>query len=826
MAAMAGRARSVIAFVRATAAAIPHTSRSLRRAPGFVAIATLSLGAALGMSTSVFALIDAMTHPNSPYRDVGQLFEVRVFGGARSMPSGKVLNDALTAMPGVEQLVTATDSWLDVEAGQTVSRMPISFARPGFFEMLGVRTRLGRLASLQEAQQQSVALVSDDLWKTNFGNRATIGDAHVSVGDQVYSVIGVLPPHASAPYNASVWIPAVDRATVNLPQSPVPGSTQNLVRYLELDNGIPFVRLRPGVTAKTVQPYLNAVMHQFQATYGGPNDRPLAASLASLSPDPLALRDFHHAMIGAALCVLIIACANVAALMLARGTARRRDYALRLALGASRGDIAREVVFEVAALAVAGSIAGAIIATWGVGLITRATPQQVHWLGFVAPQWSVRVLAMSAIAVVTAVAIAGGLPAWHASRTDPAGTLKDSSGGNTGRAHTRFRWLVIAELALSMTLLVGATLMVKSVTLMARYDFGYDARSLVTASVMVNRYENRPVAETNALIHETLARVRATPGIERAALIADCVFDHPIVTTDRTIEGGRPSTMPRCSNVSTDYFATLSRTIAEGRDFADGDALGDGAVILDQKTARRLFPHESAVGRTLKLGNLASRKPWMTVVGVVRDRLDDFNPYPEMGPDSSEVMFISAPDSSREQHKIVVRAARGAKDVRLTLSRTLVGVLPPNSWVAVGGWTDKYDNSVQEERFLTLIFSLLGAASLVLGAAGLFSVVSYIAGQRMREFAVRIALGATRENVLRLVLREALMMALGGTAIGAGLGMWAGFMLWDKMYGVYPVDVGALAAAEVTLLAVTVLACIVPALRATRADPVDVLRAA
>ncbi|HEY2850885.1 MAG TPA: ABC transporter permease [Gemmatimonadaceae bacterium] len=800
-------ARNTIGFLRAAAAAVPHTSRSLRRAPGFVAIATLSLGAALGLSTSVFALIDAMTHPESPYTHVEQLFEVRVFGNAKVSPSARDIREALKGIDGIARMTMATFTFSDVQAGDAVSKVAASHVQPEFFETLGAHARLGRLPSVDEAREGKVALVSDDFWRQHFRNRNKLDGDQLTIGDNVYTIIGVLRPNSNEPLNTSVWIPDATDAANSF--------------------GIPVVRLRPGVTERDIQPKLDAIMKRLTQIYVlGPGDRPFAASLETLRPNPLALRDFHRAMIGAALCVLLIACANVAALMLSRGAVRRRDYALRLALGASRGDIAREVLFEVSALAGIGCVAGSVVAAWAVGLMTRATPVEMKWIGFVQPQWSARVLGMSAAAVLLAVAIAGGLPAWQASRTDPAATLKESSGGNTGRAGTRFRWLVMAELALSMTLLVGISLMVKSVVLMAHYDFGFDAKRIFDAQVYLrNLGSSTPTSTLATLNQEALSRIRAVPGVESAAMIAPCVFDHPMVTTDRTIEGGEAATLPRCENVTTGYMRTLGYTMAEGRDFEDGDALGNGAAILDQKTAKALFPHESALGRTLKLGNLASHQPWLTVVGVVRDKSVDFRPFPERGVDSTQVLFVSVPDSSRDMHAFPFRIAPGAKDVRIGVSNALIGMLPPATYTRVVPWTDTYDAQLSEERFLTIVFTLLGVASLVLGAAGLFSVVSYIAGQRMREFAVRVALGATRENVATLVLGEAFLMALGGTAVGAGLGMWAGFLIWDKMYGVYPVDVTSLVAAEATLLVVTMAACAVPALRATRANPVDVMRA-
>src|ERR1035437_8593396 len=753
---------------------LAHASRSLRRAPGFVAIATLSLGMALGLSTSVFALIDTMTHPRSAYRHVEELFELHLFGSAQvRLPPG-VLREGLANIPGIAGVTSTDFDGSDIEAGQIIEFARISYTQSGFFDFLGARPRLGRLPTTGEEQEGRVAIVSDRSWKLFFANRTEIADAHLAIRGRTYRIIGVLPSEANAPGGADIWIPKAAGSDTGF--------------------GFPIVRLRAGVAEWDVQLRVGALMKRFAQLYGRPKDKWFGAGLVSLRPAPLALTDIHRAMIGAALCVLLIACANVAALMLSRGTVRRRDYALRLALG-----------------------------------VARAMPVEMNWLGFVQPQWSVRVLLMSGAAVLVAVVIAGGIPAWKASRTDPAGTLKNSSGGNTGRVGTRFRWLVMAELALSMTLLVGTSLMLKSVLLMASYDFGFDAKRMLSASVYLrNRGSKTPTSELIRSYREALASIRGIPGVESAALTVPCVFDRPlvrVVTTDRTIEGGKAAMRPGCLNVTAEYFRTLGYSFAEGRDFQEADALGSGAVILDTRTARKFFPHESAIGRTLKLGDFASRKPWLPVVGIVHDKFVGFTKYPEIGTDSSIAIFVSVPDSSRDQHSFVLRAAPGVPNVPITVHRALASALPPGSFTRVFPWTEAFKEQLAESRYLALVFSLLGAASLALGAAGLFSVVSYIASQRMREFAVRVALGATRESVARLVLREALVMALGGTGIGAGFGMWAGFLIWERLWGVYPVDAVSLIAAEVTLLIVTMMACLVPAMRAMRADPVDVMRA-
>ena len=361
---------------------------------------------------------------------------------------------------------------------------------------------------------------------------------------------------------------------------------------------------------------------------------------------------------------------------------------------------------------------------------------------------------------------------------------------------------------------------------MARYDFGYDARGLLATRVIFWWGDKLTAEERARRFSLALEQVRRLPGVRSSATISGCSADHNVITTDRTIEGAEAASLFNggCSDVSDGFFATVGIPIIEGRDFSEGDRQ-NGAAILDEKTAKRLFPHESAVGRMLKLGDLHSTRPWMPVVGVVRNQQLGFNWFPEAGPDSNSVVYASLPRATRPVGEMILRPTPGTTNVAVEATRVLKETLPPRSFASVGSWVQSYQDSLNQEKFLSLVFLLLGLASLGLGAAGLFSVISYIAGQRMREFAVRIALGATRDNVLRLVMRDALVMALGGTAIGAGSGMWAAFLLWDKMWGVYPVDVGALVAAEALLIGVTLASCLGPAMQAMRADPVEVMRA-
>jgi predicted permease len=809
-----------------TMSMVGRAVRSLRRSPGFVAIAAVSLGTALGLSTAVFAMMDAMTHPASAFRQVDQLFMVTIRQHSRLGPSRTEVETALRGIGGVDRVATFRSEYTDLETAEGVDRRQIFYSRTGFFELLGARPQLGRLPTPGEAGAGQIAVVSDGIWRRGFGNRRSIEGATITIHDQQYRVVAVLPNVATFPGTQppDVWVPD---PTGDGDDARIPTDRPMSIAAM----GMPVIRIRGGLAdTLATQARLQAILQRWTRVYAQPNEPPFSGRLESLRPDPLELKDFHRAMVGAAVCVLLIACANVAALMLARGMVRRRDYALRLALGAGRGEIAREVVVEVAVLAAVGCVLGAMVATWVVGLITRTMPAEMHWMGFVQPQWSYRVLALGALAVLVSISLAGGIPAWQASRTDPMGPLKDSGGGTTGRAGTRFRWLVMAQLALSMTLIVGASLLVKSTTRMANYDFGYDARGLLHAGVAFSWRDSTSVTDRDRIVRESLDRVRALPEVRGAAAEFPCSADHRMITSDLTLPGGENAHINgECTGVGAEFFHTLGMPLLAGRDFEPGDAMSDGAVILGDRAAKRLFPHEQAIGRTLKLGPLEANLPWLWVVGIVRNQSLWFNPFPETGPDTTPLVYALLPHpvaARSTSNGLVIRPRAYARNPASAVLRTLRPTVPPRAWVSVQSWQRAFDDQLRTERFLSLVFALLGGASLALGAAGLFSVVSYVAGQRMREFAVRMALGATRDNVLRLVLREGLVMALGGTAVGAGLGMRAGFLLWDKMSGVYPVDAGALVAGEAILLGVTMLACLVPAVRATRANPVEVLRSA
>lgn len=780
-----------------------RTLRSLRRSPAFMLIATLSLGAALGLSTAVFAFIDSMTHPVSPITEVDRLFEVRLFQQSRAMmsESRQRFQEAIASTEGVAQMSTAQWTWDYVETGTAIDRLFVTTVRPGFFEMLRTAPRLGRLPRPDETGA-GIAVVSDKLWRSKYADRREIGGATLKYADRTYAIIGVMPYRGEFPNNTSVWIQ---------------DETPNRGGF-----GTSFIRLAPGADRHAVERQIDASLGRLTPQLLPGNARPIDAALMGVRANPLDLKDYHYAMIGAALCVLLIACANVAALMLARGNVRTRDYALRLALGARRRDIATEVLAEVGVVTVGGIVVGVFVTMWTVAFLTGGIPAELDWLGLTQPQWSLRVFAQVAACVVLTVAIAGGYPAWRASRIAPATPLKENSGGTTSRAGTRFRWLVIGELAVTMMLLMVTSLMVKSAMTMAADREERAPRETFTLQMGL-RERGTNFAQMQSDLAAVAQRIRQVPGVTGVAATSECAVQSNVITSDRWTEGAPTFTFPQCSNVGADYLIPEGWRFLDGRDFTEADRAGTGALILDSLSAAHLFRGERAVGRMIKLGPLRSHKPWLPVVGVVATRGD----LSVLAPDSTRAKLFAAMPLDGRMVFFSVSATPDVPGVGLALGRIgQEASAAMRAYAFVSSSNARWAQSYKVQEFLSIIFSLLGGTSLALGAAGMFSVLSYIASQRMREFAIRIALGSTEPGVLRIVLRDGLIMGLGGTAFGAFLGMRAGFLIWERMYGdLYPVDVGALLAAEAVLIGVALLASLVPARRAMRANPVEVMRA-
>jgi hypothetical protein len=406
---------------------------------------------------------------------------------------------------------------------------------------------------------------------------------------------------------------------------------------------------------------------------------------------------------------------------------------------------------------------------------------------------------------------------------NPSDPLKDSAGTTTGRSRHEFRLLIVGELAVSMVLLMLASLMSLSVRNLTNYQFGYDARRLLSAHVYLpftKDTADRPARREAQLA--SLARIRAADGVLSAATMSGVYLPDWEMSSDGMMPGDPPLHTEPVMLVSPQFFATLGVPVTHGRDFLDGDREQGGAVILSTRASKILFPHGDAVGRMVKWGGEHATK-WMPVVGVVGDF--EVSLHDPRGRDTYPPVYVSMNHSNIDGWGIVIRPRSDDPKLALALQAKLRDALPPRAIAQVVSWVADYENYVRYRTFFAQLFGFIATAAMILGAAGLFSVLSYAVSQRMREFAVRTALGATRRDLLKVVFTYALEMSLAGTAIGALLSFWASAGVSAYLYGVKNTDPVSLVVAELVLLTITMLTAFIPAVRATRADPVEVLRA-
>jgi putative ABC transport system permease protein len=788
-----------------------YALRSLRKSPGFAAVAVGSLGLGLALVTTMVALLDAATHPYVPYRDPDRLYDVRYWLSGtdqrfslswvvtalreRTRAFEVVLPYSVTGMSaGGEGRIDAAGGG-DIAVAQVPAR---------FFAVLGVKPSQGRVLDGSDAGGGAV-VVSDALWRQRFAGRHGLAGASITLGERRYAVVGVMPGGMQFPRNAAVWLALPDSASAG------PDRASSIM-----------IKLRAGVSREGANAELAAVSAYLTRTYHVER-APFAFYLWPLRDDPMRLGDIHFAMLGAALAVLLIACANLANLMLARGLAKRREVALRLAIGASRSAVIRMMFLECALLTAAGTALAVALSVWGVGILHSRMPRQLWWLGIVRPQLGWRVFAFAALAAGLAAVLFGLLPAARVAGTVSLDEPLKDGAGTTARSRRRYSALVISEVALALVLLMGAGLLLKMVHRTASYEFNFAARRLLRTGIFLPKPQEGEAVDLLGKELAVVAAVRAIPGVVDAAAESGAQPPGGAVSAELEGDSARLLNLTSVLVVTPGYLRTMGLPVLQGRDFEPGDLGGGGVVVLNSAAAARLYPRQRAAGRMLKLGAPASSAPWLRIVGVCRTRVEGRPGTAAFAPD---VYAVRRPDPARRLASVYVRTAR--EDARITAAiqaklKTLGTGVGYGVWPYLAWW----EAEVQAQTFLARMFVTMGAFALLLAAVGVYGVLAYAVNRRLREFAVRIAVGARRVDMLKLVLHDGLVMALAGTGLGAFGALWAEGLLTTLLEDqqVLATDVVVLIASEVVLLAVTLAACLAPAFRAMRADPIEILRA-
>jgi putative ABC transport system permease protein len=794
-----------------TPSPLRYALRSLGRSPGFVAAAVVSLGLALALNTTTFALLDAVRHPPIPYAHPERIARANFFGGGKDAPS---LEDRTRAVRdgfhGYEAFSTFTLLMTHVQTATRVENEYVVAVDSGFFELLGVRPMVGRGFLTSDYGGGQSAVISFSLWERALAGRP-LSSLQLDVGRGHYTVIGVMPRGVHFPFDADVWLP---RASI------VPGSAFRTL------GPFPVLRLKPGVTREGARAELDVIAARLNLSSG--SRLPLAARL-SIGFGPGYREAFPSFFTLSAVVVLVIACANLGAMMLARGVARRRETAIRIALGASRRVVVRQVLLECGMLVASGAALGVLLTIWSLHVLPRVVTPYVPAIGDIQPTPSWRVFAFVLAVSAVMVFLGGAVPSARAAATDPAEPMKDGSGTITTRLRDRYNPLVVVEVALSTALLMACGMFVIYVMRLSSFEYRFAAKRLVVASMNATVKTTPDARDVERFYESLVERTRGLRGARAVATKHEGSAIGQVVLSEQGRAGERWMNLIGYSVVSADYLRALGLSIAQGRDFDRGDEAGASAVVVvDDSAARRLWPDvASPVGHMIKLGRKTSDAAWLRVVGVARSVSWRPRADWELPPDPS--IYVVWPHDPTRERQLVVQSedAGGAARTSLVLAlqREISAFAPAGAAINVRPYLQSLEQQQSATELLAWLFAALGAFGLTLCAVGLYGILAYSVRRRLREYAVRIALGARSHDVVRLVVHDVAVTALAGIGAGAFFALWLTHSLSDAVHSVAYADAVALVCAEAVLLLVAAVACLGPLRQATTADPVEILRA-
>ena len=811
---------------------IRYALRSLRKSPAFSVVAVTALALGIGANTAIFSVVNAVVLKPLPYRDPGRL--VLLWGNVKRV---KVERRG-ASYPDFADWRKASRSFLDMAAydsvGSTVTigdepeRIKCERVSASYFPMLGVRPLLGRtfLPSEDEVPMRDhVVILSEGLWKRRFGGDPGVIGKTLRTSTRSYSVVGVM---ASGFYGISdsvdMWVPYM-----------LTGPAEDLAERGNRGMGV-LGRLKPGVSLAQAQAELDVICRGLERQYPATNEA-RGVEVAPLDHELLGdLRPAILALLGAVAFVLLIACANVANLLLARSEARQREIALRVALGASRTRLWRQLTTESCVLAIIGAAAGMLLAVFGVRVLMATSP--ITFPTFVHPGIDAPV-ALFTLLVTLLCGIAMGLaPGMHSRLTRLHAALKESSGrASGGKLPQRFRnALVIAEIALTLVLLIGAGLLIRSFRELTAVNPGFDPDHLLCATVSLlgipvppagNADLDRP-GDARALITagQILDRIRSLPSVESAAAGSDLPLSGIEAATFYTAEG-QPSVtahnIPRAyyHRVTPDFFRTLYARLLAGRAFSPEEmSRTSGVAMVSENVVKRFWPGQDPINKRIKIGGPTSPNPWMRIIGVVGEmKYRGLPNNPTADPD------IYRPWLEDERDILLVIRTAGQTAGVWPAIRTAIHEIDKTIPIYdVASMPERIGEQTARSRFTSWLMGIFAGVALVLALVGVYGVMSYAVTRRTQEIGVRMALGANRSQVLLLVVRQGMPLILAGILAGIAVSFGLTRLLSTLLYGVTPTDAFTFMSVTALLVCISLFACWLPALRASRVDPIQALR--
>lgn len=790
---------------------IRYGMRSLLKHRGLTVLAIITLALGIGANTAMFSVINTVLLRPLPYAEPDRLVWMNESGpevASRWLSYPNFVDwrersqsfESMSTFRGWSVTLTGTDQPVNINARMVAA---------DYFKVMRVTPVLGRAFTADDDRPGAspVTILSHGFWQKQFASDPNIVGKTITLDDRPYTVIGVMPQTFAHQGPPPLWL------TVG-PQD----WKQRDVRIA----GNVIARLRPGVTIAQARAEINGIAQQLAREHPVANagaDRVNVVSLqesvtGNVAPALLIL-------FGAVGLVLLIACANVANLLLARAATRRKEFAVRAALGATRARIMRQLLIESLLLSLAGGVFGLLLASWSTALLSRVAHETIPRLDGL--HVSCQVLGFNLLVSVLSGLAFGLAPAWRFSKAELQETLKDSGATASEREGKKLRGaLVIAEVALSVALLAGAGLLIKSMLRLSNSNVGFEPHNVLKMDLKVSRNRYRGQGEMARLLQQILDRVQVQPGVESAALSAELPGFGSGWTNDIFPEGQPPLQKDELINVdwgivSADYFKTMRIPIVKGRTFTrDEDQQGKPVVLVDENLARRFWPNEEAVGKHIKYDSPA----WHEVIGVVKEVKiygSETRPlikiYTPMGRAAQRNPVLSVRATNSDPQNLVAGITNEIhaldKDLPVTEVATLEDVLA---------------REVSPKRFNTGLLSIFAALALLLAAIGVYGVTSYTVAQRTHEVGIRMAIGAQRGDVLKLFMGEGLKLVLAGIAIGLAGAFALTRLLASLLFGVSTTDATTFVLVAIALLFVALLACYIPARRATKVDPLVALR--
>ena len=792
-------------------------ARMLRRQPAFTLVALIALMLGIGANTAIFSIVDGVLWRPLPYPESSKVISLGEQRPRENRLHGPVApadfydwrrdNSTFSAIAAVEPAA------VNISGGAEPERLRGIFVTAGFLDVVGIRPALGRDFTRDEEIEgrHQVVILSDGFWRRRFGADPSIVGSKITLNEHPYDVVGVMP--------ASFWwstTPAVVLAYMTNA-----GDGSRAQHSMEVVG-----RLKPGTSFEQARADLDTIGKRLSEQYPQNNAAhfPHLSTLhASMVGD---VKPALLVLLGAVGLVLLIACANVAMLLLARATSREREIAVRLAMGAGRNRLVRQLLTESVLLALIGGVAGVLAAVWSLTAFRALLPPGLLVLpGIAQVGLDTRVLIVALGVSIATGLVFGIIPAFAASGQRLASTLQEEGrSGSGGARSTRTRAvLVVAELALSLVLLVGAGLLLVSFRRVLDVSPGFESQDVVVASVV----RSDPAPEALRFYETLLERVRKLPNVEAAALGTPLPFVDVGGRTGFRIEGRTTQSLvpvrARPRLVSADYFSTLRIPLVRGRVFTDRDAEGPPhVVIINSAAARRYWPDDDPLGRRIDV-SFAAQPRWMEIVGIIGDVK---HLGLELDTDPEAYMPLRQPPfGGMTQRLNVVMRTRAPVSTIAPMVRSAVNQIDRNQPVGtVSAMEDLIAASVAPRRLNVWLVIVFAVIALVLTAAGLYGVMSYLVAQRTREIGVRMALGATRSSVLQLVLRQAGGMAVVGITIGLVGALALTRFLATLLFGITTRDPFVYVSVTVLLGVVALLAAAIPSSRATRVDPMAALR--